>query len=114
MLRKGHIVLFEFPHADQRSGKLRPALIIKRCPGQYNDWLICMISSQLHQQLPGIDEVVTQTSHDFNQTGLKLSSVIRITRLAIVKENIIKGTIGSISSDRHALICTRLCEWLSA
>jgi mRNA interferase MazF len=114
MLREGQIVLFEFPNADQRRGKLRPALIIKPCPGQYGDWLICMISSQLHQQLPGIDEVLTNASSDFSQTGLKLSSVIRITRLAVVKGDIIKGSIGSISSDRHKLICTRLSEWLSA
>ncbi len=114
MLQEGQIILFEFPNTDQRGGKLRPALIIKSCPGQYNDWLICMISSQLHQQLPGIDEIVTNASSDFKQTGLKLSSVIRITRLAVVKECIIRGTIGSISSDRHKLICIRLSNWLSA
>ncbi len=112
MLREGHIVLFEFPNADQLKGKLRPALLIKRCPGPYSDWLICMISSQLRHNQPEIDEVVTQASSDFMQTGLKVSSVIRTTRLAVIKDNIIKGPIGSISSDRHKRICSHLAEWL--
>lgn len=112
MLREGQIILFEFPNADQRKGKLRPALIIKRCPGQYSDWLICMISSQLRQKQLGVDEVVTHESSDFSQTGLKVSSVIRITRLAVIKGTIIKGAIGSISSDRHVRICASLSKWL--
>ena len=47
MIREGQIVLFRFPYTDQKDGKLRPALVIREFPGGYEDWLICMISSQL-------------------------------------------------------------------
>lgn len=30
MIREGQIVLFRFPNADRKEGKLRPALIIRQ------------------------------------------------------------------------------------
>ena len=50
MIAEGQIFLFKFPQTDQQEGKLRPALVLRELPGKYNDWLICMISSQLHQK----------------------------------------------------------------
>jgi mRNA interferase MazF len=47
MIREGQVVLFRFPQTNQTAGKLRPALIIRKVPGPHDDWLICMISSQL-------------------------------------------------------------------
>ena len=39
MIREGKIILFRFPQADQSSGKLRPALVIRKLPGKYDDWI---------------------------------------------------------------------------
>jgi hypothetical protein len=47
VIRDGQIVLFAFPQTDQTVGKLRPALVLRRVPGPHDDWLLCMISSQL-------------------------------------------------------------------
>jgi mRNA interferase MazF len=63
----GQIVLFRFPQADLISGKLRPALLIQRLPGPYEDWLICMISSQTHQFIPAFDEMVEEDSEEQDQ-----------------------------------------------
>jgi len=46
MIQAGNIVLFRFPQTDQSRGKLRPALILRKLPGLYDDWLICMISPE--------------------------------------------------------------------
>jgi len=73
MIAEGQIVLFKFPQTDQATGKIRPALIIRQLPGQYNDWLICMISSQLYQQIPDFDEVINSNDSDFQQSGLMIS-----------------------------------------
>ena len=43
------IVLFNFPQTNLEEGKLRPALVIAKLPRNYDDWLICMISSKKHQ-----------------------------------------------------------------
>ncbi len=66
MKKPGQIVLFRFPRTDLAEGKLRPALLIREAPGPYDDWLICMISSQLHQQIPGFDEVIEDGDSDFS------------------------------------------------
>jgi hypothetical protein len=40
MKRAGQIVLFRFPRTDLVEGKLRPALLLGRLPGEYEDELI--------------------------------------------------------------------------
>ncbi len=95
MISEGQIVLFRFPQTDQKDGKLRP-LILRKLPGKFDDWLICMISSQLHQATPGLDEIINLEEPDFQQTGLKQSSLIRASRLAVVDEDILIGKLGSI------------------
>ena len=52
MKQAGQIVLFRFPQADLDEGKLRPALLLGKLPGEYDDWLICMISSQIRRRAP--------------------------------------------------------------
>ena len=56
MTHPGQIVLFPFPQTDQITGKLRPALVLRRLPGPHEDWLICLISSQLRHEVPGVEE----------------------------------------------------------
>jgi len=112
MITEAQIVLFRFPQTDQAEAKLRPALVLRRLPGQYNDWIICMISSQLHQAIPDFDEVITPTDSDFQQSGLKLASVIRIGRLAVVNSDVILGKLGQIDTQRLSRIKQRLVKWL--
>jgi hypothetical protein len=41
-----------------------------KLPGEYDDWLICMISSQTRHYLAGFDEVVREGDEDFDQSGV--------------------------------------------
>ena len=43
-----------------------------------------MISSQAHQFIEGFDEIVIESDADFGESGLKVTSVIRVGRLAVV------------------------------
>jgi mRNA interferase MazF len=106
------VVLFRFPQTDLAEGKLRPALLLGRLPGEYDDWLICMISSQLQQLITGFDEIIREGDLDFAQSGLKVPSVIRIGRLAVVEGEILLGAIGKIESKRLGLIKEHLSSWL--
>ncbi len=54
MISEGQIVLFKFLQTDQKEGKLRPALVLRELPGKFNDWLICMISSNIDLQISPI------------------------------------------------------------
>ena len=59
MITEGQGVLFHFPQTDLQSGKLRPALVLRKLPDHHEDWLICMISSQMAQEIPGFDETIS-------------------------------------------------------
>ncbi|MGK7946266.1 MAG: type II toxin-antitoxin system PemK/MazF family toxin [Microcystaceae cyanobacterium] len=110
----GQIVLFEFPQTNLVQGKLRPALLIKRLPSVYDDWLTCMISTKKGQEIAEIDEIISPNddSLEFKQTGLKAESVIRVLRLAVVSEQILLGTIGTISPERLNRIQLNLANWI--
>jgi mRNA interferase MazF len=112
MISEGQIVLFRFPQTDQTTGKLRPALVLRRLPGQHNDWLICMISSNLDQKVPDFDEVITPNDLDFKDSGLKVPSLIRIGRLAVVDGDILIGKLGQIDLKRLSRIKQKLSVWI--
>jgi len=114
MISEGQIILFRFPQTDQQSGKLRPALVIRKLPGRYEDWLISMISSQLIQEISGFDEVISPGDTDFEDSGLKLTSLIRLGRLAVVNSDILLGNIGRIDKVRLARIKQNLAQWIQS
>ena len=112
MKQAGQIVLFTFPHTDLTKGKLRPALMLKALPGEFDDWLVCMISSQIHHFVSEFDEIIQKTDVDFVKSGLNSVSVIRVGRLAVAEEGILMGAIGEISAERLRRIKRRLSTWL--
>ncbi|MEP7137974.1 MAG: type II toxin-antitoxin system PemK/MazF family toxin [Chloroflexota bacterium] len=113
MKKAGQVVVFRFPQTNLEEGKLRPALLLGKLPGEYNDWLICMISSQTHQYIAEFDEIVKDGDVDFGESGLKVTSVIRVGRLAVVSGEILLGAIGQISGERLNRVKKHLSDWLS-
>ena len=66
MISEGLVVLVRFPQVElEFQGKIRPAVVIRRLPGGYDDWLICMVSSRLPQSLEGFDEIISNEDSDF-------------------------------------------------
>ena len=78
----------------------------------HNDWLVCMISSQIHQQIPDFDEVVSPNDPDFLASGLKTPSLLRISRLAVVDGNILLGKLKEIETKRLSRIKQKISLWL--
>jgi len=71
-----------------------------------------MISSQTRHYLPNFDEIVQESDSDFSQSGLKLESVIRVGRLAVVEGETLLGEVGKISSERLRRVKSHLAEWM--
>lgn len=113
MKNSGQIVLFSFPQTDLTRGKPRPALLIGKLPGQYDDWLICMISTQLRHCIQEFDEIIETGDSDFSISGLKNPSVIRVGRLAVVEGSVLLGAIGEIDSGRLQRIKMHLADWIT-
>ena len=112
MKSSGQIVLFNFPQTDLSQGKPRPALLIGKLPGQYDDWLICMISTQLRHHIQEFDEILQTDDSDFSMSGLKEPSVIRVGRLAVVDGSVLLGSIGEIDSARLQRVKVHLADWI--
>ncbi len=113
MKQSGQIILFRFPQTDMTQGKPRPALIISESLGAYDDWLICMISTQLRHYIQGFDEIIHTDDSDFSTSGLRMPSVIRIGRLAIVDGAMMLGAIGEINPNRVRRIQENLASWIT-
>lgn len=113
MKQPGQIVLFRFPQTDLAGGKLRPALLLGKLPGEFDDWLICMVSSQMRHRVPDFDEVVTERDPDFALSGLKVASVIRVGRLAVIDGGMLVGAVGGIAPERLQKIRQKLADWFS-
>jgi len=59
----------------------------------------------------GFDEVVRESDEDFEQSGLKVTSVIRTGRLAVVSGDILLGAIGEISQERLERVRQNIAKW---
>lgn len=112
MKRAGQIVLVPFPYTDLTRSKLRPVLILRQTSARFDDWLVCMVSSQLQQAEPGFDEILMPEDADFAATGLKAPSILRLSRLAVVDGALMAGSIGAIADERLDRIRRKLAEWI--
>mgnify|MGYP001581559775 CR=1 FL=1 len=111
-MKAGDIVLIRFPQADLIAGKLRPALTLAVAPGSHADLLLALITSRDYQAVPQFDEIFDPSDKDFEMTGLKTRSVVRLARLTSVEPTTISARLGRISSERLKVIKSRLIEWL--
>lgn len=113
MKHAGQIVVTPFPHTDLSSAKLRPVLLLRQASARFDDWLVCMVSSQLQQAESGLDEILTPADAGFAASGLKAPSVFRLSRLAVLDGNSLVGCIGSIDEARLKAIRQRLAAWVA-
>lgn len=112
MKRVGQVAVLRFPEVDLTPGKPRPVLLLAPVPGPYDDWLVCMISTQLQQAMAGFDEVIEQHDPDFDSSGLKIASVVRVARLAVVPADMLMGGIGEIGPERLDRIKRTIADWV--
>lgn len=108
----GQIVLTPFPFTDLSGAKLRPVLLLRPASNRFDDWLVCMVSSQLQQAETGLDEIITPNDVDFVAAGLKASSVLRLSRLAVLDGALLVGSIGAIDGRRLVDVRQRLADWI--
>lgn len=111
-MKEGDVILTPLPQADGAT-KNRPALLLRELP-PFGDYLACGISTQLHQAVPGFDEIVSKADVDFADSGLLSSSVIRLGFLAVLPSQRILGAIGHVAPDRHARLLRTLSKHLVA
>ncbi len=88
--------------------KPRPVLLLRKMPG-FGDYLVCGISTQLRQAVPGFDEVLTPTADN----RLRAVSVVRLSNLIALPTTDINRAIGFIPDALHATLLQRLANYLT-
>lgn len=109
-MKECDVILTSISQADGKY-KNPPALILKKMP-KYNDFLLCGISSQLQQYIKNFDRIISITDEDFLDTGLKQSSLIRLSFLSVIPSKNIIGNIGFIPKHRHQILLKNLSNYL--
>ncbi len=107
-MRAGEIVLAQLQQADAKV-KARPVLVLREVP-PFSDFLVCALSSKLHHECAGFDEIVARSDEDFPESGLKVPSLIRLGMVATLPDSAILGRLGTISDERLARLRNRLAR----
>ena len=110
-MTEGDVALTPLPQADGRA-KPRPAILLRQMP-PFGDWLICGVSTQLHQEVVGFDDIFESSHSDFSRSGLKATSLIRLGFLTVLPVDHFLGILGSISRDRHTQLLMRLSAFFA-
>ena len=109
-MKQGDVVLTPVPQSNGIT-KNRPAIFLKEIP-PYDDLLVCGVSTQLHQEVEGFDEIIGDIDPDFATSGLRSTSLIRLGFLAVLPRSEITNSIGSISAQRHRRLLKTLSDYL--
>jgi mRNA interferase MazF len=108
-MKASDIVLTILPQDDKK--KRRPVLILSQMPG-FGDFLVCAISTQLHQFTRGFDLILDKDDPFFSETGLLESSLIRLSNLALIPSQDIAGVIGKLEISKFNFLITNLTAHL--
>jgi len=104
---KGKIVLIPFPFTDLTAAKLRPALVFFE--GE-RDVVVAFISSRVPQSPMPTDIIVGKEHPEFELTGLKVASVIKLDKVATISKDLILGEIGEIGNKLKEEINAKLSK----
>jgi len=100
-LSRGDVVLTQFPFTDLTGASLRPALVVS--PGQIGeDVVLVAISSVVRGSRVPTDYVVNTGDPEFPLTGLRVTSVLRLHKLATVERVVIVRRLGRIGPQLQA------------
>jgi mRNA interferase MazF len=100
-LARGDVVLTRFPFTDLTGSSVRPALIVS--PGAIGqDFVLAGISSVVRGALAPTDLLVEVAHPDFPLTGLRVTSVIRLHKLAAVEQSVIVRRLGLVGPQLRA------------
>ena len=103
---KGKIVLIPFPFTDLTATKLRPALVL--CEGE-KDVVVAFISSRTDKPKT-VDIIINEKNAEFKQTGLKLTSTIKLDKVATISKDLIIGEIGEIGPNLKKEVNRKITE----
>lgn len=110
LIRRGSVVLVRYPFTDLSATKVRPAVIVTSdfLISRLDDVLCLFISSSMPDKLLPTDFVLERENPDFPASGLRLRSVLRTHKLALLHRDLVLRGLGELSSELVVQINHRL------
>lgn len=96
-MRRGDVVIVDYPYSDRTGSKVRPALIIQS--DIYNqrlaDTIIALITSSSQRFVGSPTQLTVDiTTPDGKQTGLRINSIVQCENLVTLEQSLILRVIG--------------------
>ena len=102
------VVLVPFPFDDLTQTKVRPAVCLTDVIRPHDHVVPAFFTSAVTTNPSTTDFIIASGEADFLQTGLKVSSAIKLHRLVTVSTSLAKRHLGSLSAAQRAKIDERL------
>jgi mRNA interferase MazF len=100
-VRRGDIVIVDFPYSNQTGRKVRPALVVQSdvWNQRLDDTILALITSSRYRRVDATTQYFIDISTDEGrQSGLRLDSVVQCENLITYDQNLILRVIGSFSA----------------
>ncbi|MEY3825386.1 MAG: hypothetical protein RLZZ148_198 [Cyanobacteriota bacterium] len=97
-IKKGDIVLVPFPFTDLSTTKIRPAVVLW-VDSVGTDITVCFISSQNINNITSEEFIIEITDSEFSQTGLRVTSKVRVSRVATIESSLITKKLGKLETN---------------
>jgi mRNA interferase MazF len=109
-MKRGDVVLLDYPYTDGSSSKVRPALIVQndRDNQRLNNTIVALVTknvSRIHQPTQFLIDIATP---DGQQSGLNHDSAVACSNLFTVAQSMVRRVIGNLPASVMAQIDIRL------
>lgn len=107
-MKRGDVVLIDFPFSDRTGSKLRPALVVQDddVTAARDDVLLAAISRT--QRFANTEVVIDPSTPDGQRSGLRQVSVVDCALLGTFDQLLVKHTLGSLTAMLMEQIDSRL------
>ena len=100
-VRRGEVVLVDFPYSDHTGSKVRPVPVVQADAWnqRLDDTILALITSSRHRRVGAATQLVIDiTTAEGQQTGLRLNSVIQCENLLTYDQGLILRVLGHLSA----------------
>ena len=100
-VRRGEVVLVDFPSSDHTGRKVRPALVVQAdtLNQRLDDTILALLTSSRHRSIGAATQLVIDiTTAEGQQTGLRFNSVIQCENLLTYDQGLILRVLGRLSA----------------
>ncbi|MDZ7304594.1 MAG: type II toxin-antitoxin system PemK/MazF family toxin [candidate division KSB1 bacterium] len=98
-MKRGDIILITIPFSDLTSAKVRPALVVSPEDQVENDFVVALITTNIHRPLRPSDHAIRTGDKDFGATGLRFDSVFRMAKLFNLDKALAQRKLGKVSPE---------------